>query len=37
MGRGYITVAIRRRMGYPMKGYVRVGDRKPMSANQNNY
>lgn len=35
MGRGYITAAVRRTMGYPMKGYVRVDLRKPMSAMQN--
>jgi hypothetical protein len=36
MGRGYVTVAIRRTMGYPAKGYVPMRIRKPMSANQNN-
>jgi hypothetical protein len=35
MGRGYVTVAIRRTMGYPMKGYVPMSVRKPMSAMQN--
>jgi len=36
MGRGYITVAIRRKMGYPMRGYVPVNIRQPISANENN-
>lgn len=35
MGRGYVTAAIRRTMGYPMRGYVPMGIRQPMSANQN--
>jgi hypothetical protein len=35
MGRGYLTVSVRRKMGYPMKGYVPVGIRQPMSANKN--
>jgi hypothetical protein len=34
MGRGYVTAAIRRTMGYPAKGYVPMSVRKPMSANQ---
>jgi hypothetical protein len=34
MGRGYITAAVRRAMGYPAKGYVRVADRKSVSANE---
>ena len=35
MGRGYLTVSVRRKMGYPMRGYVPVGIRQPMSANEN--
>jgi len=34
MGRGYVTAAVRRTMGYPAKGYVPMGIRKTMSANQ---
>jgi hypothetical protein len=35
MGRGYLTVAIRQKMGYPLRGYVPMGIRQPMSANSN--
>jgi len=34
MGRGYLTVAIRRKMNYPMRGYVPVSIRQSMSANE---
>ena len=34
MGRGYLTAAIRQKMGYPMKGYVPMSIRQPMSANE---
>ena len=35
MGRGYITAAVRRKMNYPMRGYVPVAIRQPMLAMQN--
>lgn len=35
MGRGYLTVAIRRKMNYPLKGYVPMSVRQSMSANEN--
>lgn len=35
MGRGYLTVAVRQKMGYPLRGYVPMGIRQPMSANSN--
>jgi len=35
MGRGYLTVAIRQKMGYPLRGYVPINIRQPMSANSN--
>lgn len=35
MGRGYVTIAIRRKMGYPLKGYVPMNIRQSMSANEN--
>lgn len=35
MGRGYLTAAVRRAMGYPAKGYVPMSVRRTMSANQN--
>jgi actin-related protein len=35
MGRGYLTVAIRRTMGYPMRGYVPMNIRQSVSANEN--
>jgi hypothetical protein len=35
MGRGYLTVAVRRTMGYPMKGYIPMSTRQPISANEN--
>ena len=34
MGRGSLTIAIRRKMNYPIKGYVPMGIRQPMSANE---
>jgi hypothetical protein len=34
MGRGYVTAAVRRTMGYPMRGYIPMNIRQPISANQ---